>query len=623
MGMRGTGGPRGIVSGSLADKTRARPVSTLLVKLWQYLKKDRNPLITVSIVITIYAIISTVTPIIFGWAIDIHNMPLNIIIILIFSFIFLSVIQWIFDGISSWISAEIQARLIFNVRNDTFSHLVDADMSFHQTYQSGTITSRVIGDTEEVANGISVFTNMASQLLLVFTTFGYILFFINYVFAIIALLAIPIAYVLIKILSGLGGKRMLKTRQSIGYVTGKIAEALNGISISKSFNREDLTSQEVRKLNNQYYEDMVKLGVIFTMVMPAISMLSTVLVALVLLAGGYIGTITIGKIYVGTILVQRFLAPIVNIGSFSTQLQASLAAFDRLVDIQESKPAITNDPEAVDINLENPSIIFDHVFFSYKENEMVLKDLNFSIKPGEKVALVGHTGAGKTSISALLMRFYDPVEGGIYISGQDIRKVTLESLMQTISLVPQEPYLFADTVIENLRYGKPDTTTENVLSICKLIGADQFIEALPNGYETILTESGKNLSAGQRQMITIARTMIKDPKILILDEATSRLDAYSESLVQQAQKILFQDRTTIVIAHRLSTIRDVDKIIVLDHGKIIEQGTNDELLKAEGKYYQLYKTYYAHQGVAELEEPDAMLTEEPEIKINQIINKGD
>ena len=623
MGMRGTGGPRGIVSGSLADKTRARPVSTLLVKLWQYLKKDRNPLITVSIVITIYAIISTVTPIIFGWAIDIHNMPLNIIIILIFSFIFLSVIQWIFDGISSWISAEIQARLIFNVRNDTFSHLVDADMSFHQTYQSGTITSRVIGDTEEVANGISVFTNMASQLLLVFTTFGYILFFINYVFAIIALLAIPIAYVLIKILSGLGGKRMLKTRQSIGYVTGKIAEALNGISISKSFNREDLTSQEVRKLNNQYYEDMVKLGVIFTMVMPAISMLSTVLVALVLLAGGYIGTITIGKIYVGTILVQRFLAPIVNIGSFSTQLQASLAAFDRLVDIQESKPAITNDPEAVDINLENPSIIFDHVFFSYKENEMVLKDLNFSIKPGEKVALVGHTGAGKTSISALLMRFYDPVEGGIYISGQDIRKVTLESLMQTISLVPQEPYLFADTVIENLRYGKPDTTTENVLSICKLIGADQFIEALPNGYETILTESGKNLSAGQRQMITIARTMIKDPKILILDEATSRLDAYSESLVQQAQKILFQDRTTIVIAHRLSTIRDVDKIIVLDHGKIIEQGTNDELLKAEGKYYQLYKTYYAHQGVAELEEPDAMLTEEPEIKINPIINKGD
>ena len=244
MGMRGTGGPRGIVSGSLADKTRTRPVSNLLIKLWQYLRKDRNPLITVSIVIIIYSIINTITPIIIEHAID-FKLNLNLILILIFSFVFLSIILWIFDGLSSWISAEIQARLIYNIRNDTFSHLVDADMSFHQTYQSGSITSRVIGDTEEVANGISVFTNMASQLLLVFTTFAYLLFFVNIVFALIALLAIPIAYVLIKILSGLGGKRMLKSRQSIGYVTGKIAEALNGISISKSFNREELTSSDV------------------------------------------------------------------------------------------------------------------------------------------------------------------------------------------------------------------------------------------------------------------------------------------------------------------------------------------------------------------------------------------
>ena len=313
--------------------------------------------------------------------------------------------------------------------------------------------------------------------------------------------------------------------------------------------------------------------------------------------------------------------PIVNIGSFSTQLQASLAAFDRLVDVQESRPAISNAPDATAINLNNPTIQFDHVFFSYKPNEMVLQDINFSIKSGEKVALVGHTGAGKTTISALLMRFYDPVYGSIFVSNQDIKKVTIESLMQAISIVPQEPYLFADTVIENLRYGKTETTTEQVLAICKLIGADQFIEALPNGYDTVLTESGKNLSAGQRQMITIARTMIKDPKILILDEATSRLDAYSESLVQQAQKILFKDRTTIVIAHRLSTIRDVDKIIVMDHGKKIEQGTNEELLKLEGKYYQLYKTYYAHQGVTELKGPETLLTQENSLKIKVELKK--
>ena len=612
MGMRG--GPRGIVGGSLADKTRTRPVGTLLSRLWDYLREYKRALIYVSLVIVVYAIINTVTPILIQQAVDRTDLSFNEVLIIIFAFIFLSFFIWIFDSLSTWISAEIQANLVYAIRTDTFDHLVDADMSFHHSQQSGNITSRVIGDTEEVANGINIFTNMASQLLLVVTSFS-LLLYLDIIFALIALLSLPLAYIIIKVLSGLGGKRMLKARQSIGHVTGKIAEALNGIAISKSFNREDLTSREVKKLNNQYYENMVKLGMVFTMVMPTISMLSTILVAIVLIAGGVIGTsaITIGEIYLGSILVQRFLMPIVNIGSFSTQLQASLAAFDRLIDIQESKPAISDSEDAINLNVTNPSISFNNVSFSYKENELVLKEINFNIKSSQNVALVGHTGAGKTTISALLMRFYDPINGFITINDTDIRNITIESLMNTISLVPQEPYLFADTVIENLRYGRPETTTEQVLEICKLIGADQFIEALPDGYDSILQESGKSLSAGQRQMITIARTMIKDPKILILDEATSRLDAYSESLVQQAQKILFKDRTTIVIAHRLSTIRDVDKIIVLDHGQIIEQGTNEELLKAEGKYYQLYKTYYAHQGVSDLEQPNDQLSEESEI----------
>ncbi len=605
MGMRG--GPGRIAGGSLLDKTRTRPVGLLLSKLWNYIKKDQKELFLVTIVIIFYSIINTLTPILIQQGIDRFTfLSSNMIYILIFSFLGLSILIWIFDSLSSWLSAEIQSNLVHNIRTDTFNYLVDADMNFHHTQQSGNITSRVIGDTEEVANGISVFTNMASQLLLVFTTFA-LLIYINIYFALIATLAIPAAYLVIRILSSIGGKRMLQARQSIGHVTGKIAEALNGISISKSFNREKSTSAELKELNDKYYDNMIKLGVIFTMIMPSISMISTILVALVLIASGVIDSstqiLTIGNVYLGTIMVQRFLMPIVNIGSYSTQLQASLAALDRLVDIQESKPAITDSETALDIDLSNPSISFENVFFYYKEEEMVLQDINFSIKPGEKVALVGHTGAGKTTISALLMRFYDPVSGIIKIGDQDLREVKIESLMNSISLVPQEPYLFADTVLENLKYGNPEITDKKVYDICTLIGADPFIEALPDGYNTLLQESGKSLSAGQRQMITIARTMIKDPKILILDEATSRLDAYSESLVQNAQQILFKDRTTIVIAHRLSTIRDVDKIIVLDHGKIIEQGSNEELLRAEGKYYELYKTYYAHQGISDIEEP--------------------
>ena len=201
------------------------------------------------------------------------------------------------------------------------------------------------------------------------------------------------------------------------------------------------------------------------------------------------------------------------------------------------------------------------------------------------------------------MRFYDPVMGSIRIGNQDLKDVTIESLLQAVSLVPQEPYLFADTVLENIRYGKPGASDEEIYELCVLLGADQFIDALPDGYQTVLQESGKSLSAGQRQMITIARTMLSDPKILLLDEATSKLDAFSESLVQQAQNLLFKDRTTIVIAHRLSTIQDADRIIVLDQGQVIEQGTNEELLTAKGKYYELYQTYYVHQGVSTLEKP--------------------
>lgn len=598
------GGPGRFIEGGLRDRDRARPVNILLKRLWGYLKQDKHLLYIVAFVIMIYSIINTLTPILIQQAIDKFNtLSSNQIDELIIAFLVLSFIIWVFDSLSTWISAEIQANLVHNIRSDTFDYLVDADMKFHHTQQSGNITSRVVGDTEEVGNGINIFTTMASQLLLVFTTF-LLLFYLSPIFALIAALSIPIAFIMIKVLSKIGGKRMLKARQSIGHVTGKIAESLNGISISKSFNREEATSREIRQLNEEYYDSMVKLGIVFTMVMPSIRMISTILVAFVLVSGGFIGTsvLTIGTIYLGTIMIQRFLMPIVNIGGFATQLQASLAAFDRLIDIQESKPAIHDSENALELHTTTPSISFDDVYFEYNKGEPVLQSINFKVEPGQKVALVGHTGAGKTTISSLLMRFYDPIQGSIKIDNHDLREITQESLLNTISLVPQEPYLFADTVLENLKYGRPETTDEDVYAICSMIGADQFIEALPKSFNTVLKESGKSLSAGQRQMITIARTMIRNPKILVLDEATSRLDAYSESLVQKAQQILFENRTTIVIAHRLSTIKDVDSIVVLDHGKIIEQGTNEELLENKGKYYELYKTYYVHQGVSELRE---------------------
>ncbi len=242
-------------------------------------------------------------------------------------------------------------------------------------------------------------------------------------------------------------------------------------------------------------------------------------------------------------------------------------------------------------------------------NKKVLTDVSFVVPGGSKTALIGHTGAGKSTITKLILRFYDPTSGSIKIDNQDLREVTLESIYNSVSLVTQEPYLFVGTVMENIKYGKMDATDEEVYTISRLVGAEEFIDALPQKYQTTLTESGKSLSAGQRQMITIVRTMLRDPAILILDEATSRLDAYSESLVQQAQNILFEGRTTLVIAHRLSTVRDVDQIVVIDDGKIIESGSHEELYAKKDMYYELYEMYYSHQGLKELAKPE-MISEE-------------
>ncbi|MHA1962792.1 MAG: ABC transporter ATP-binding protein, partial [Candidatus Thorarchaeota archaeon] len=361
------------------------------------------------------------------------------------------------------------------------------------------------------------------------------------------------------------------------------------------------------ELNQKSYHHGFRFMILMSAMQPLVRSIGQfAIAAMVFVAGGLaVGTlplISIGDLFLGVILVNRFLWPLLSLTMMATQVQASMAAMDRVMDILESKPAIADSVEAEALDEESDGISFQDVTFEYVEDTPVLNNVSFSIEPGEMVAIVGHTGAGKTTIAALVNRFYDPTEGGIFIGGQDLRMVTQESLHNSMSLIPQEPYLFDDNIFENIRYGRPEATDEEIYEICKLIGANEFIEVLADGYDTTIIESGKNLSAGQRQMITIARTMLADPKILILDEATSRLDAYSESLVQDAQERLFSNRTTIVIAHRLTTIANASRVFVFDHGDLVEEGTHEELLALNGVFKSLYDTYYAHQGIDEITE---------------------
>lgn len=587
----------------LTDRSKTRPTKELLKIFWGYLGDMKLLLGLISAIIVVITVGNVYQPIIISQGIDntFANPTSESILRLILIYLVIAASVWLLQGINTWLTAKLSTSMVDKVRKAAFENLVDADMLYHHTNQSGDITSRAVNDTQEVASGLQVFTTTSSQLLLVIATFS-ILVSINIYFALIALLALPVAFLITKFFSGVGKDKMLKVRKSYGMVSGKLAENLSGVAIAKSFNQEEQTSIEIEKLNNQTYKYMKQLGIVFMLIFPSISFVALILVFGVLLFGGYLYTIpasalTVGSIYLGTVMVTRFLQPIIMLSNNTVQLQASLAAFDRVVDVLQAQQSVTDKPDATPLRLTTAEITVENVSFAYKKGEPVLHNVSFSIPSGKKVALIGHTGSGKTTLARLLMRFYDPLEGRIIIDGQDLRNVTLKSLNDAISIISQEPYLFADTVLENIRYGKPSASDEDVYKICGLIGADVFIDALPEGYLTKLTESGKSLSAGQRQMITIARTMLSDPQILILDEATSRLDAYSESLVQQAQNMLFADRTTLIIAHRLSTIRNVDTIVVLQDGILQESGTHEALIAKKGVYTELYNTYYSHQGL--------------------------
>lgn len=620
MGMRGHGGPRALIGGK---QKRSRPIRVLLGRMIHYLGRFRR-IVAIGAILAILATIVTVfDPLVLQLGID-SIEPLNpasygTLLLLIGVYILLRVTSWALSSGNTWILADAQAGFVQNIQEDVYSHLVRADLSYHKAEQSGNVTSRVTSDTVSLGTGIQVMISFASQALMLVGTFM-LLLFTSQVLALTSLIIVP-GVVLIAILFGTVGQRiMLASQRAAGEVSGQIAENLSGIHVAKAFNREKELAEEMMELNQKSYKHGFRFMILMSAMQPLVRSIGQFAVAALLFVGGSlaVGTtamLTVGEVFLGIMLVSRFMWPLLSLSMMSSQVQASLAAMDRISDVLESKRAIDDLEYAVPLSESSDGITFDNVTFEYVKETPVLKNVNFDIEAGKTVAVVGHTGAGKTTLAALINRFYDPQEGNILIGEQDIRGITLDSLHGNVALIPQEPYLFDDSIMENIRYGRPKATDEEIKDLCALIGASDFIEVLADGYDTCILENGKNLSAGQRQMITIARTMLANPRILILDEATSRLDAYSESLVQDAQAMLFSDRTTIVIAHRLTTIANASRVIVFENGEIIEDGTHEELLALNGTFKSLYETYYAHQGVEELTEETARVAGEEVSKI--------
>ena len=603
--MHGRGGPRGLMG---QKEKRSRPVRVLLGRMVHYLGRFRR-IVAIGAILSLTAtVVGVINPLVLRSGIDsvYPGGSMNTLLMLTILFLVLAVASWFMNGVNTWIMSIAQAGLVQSVQEDVYSHLVGADLSYHKAEQAGNVTSRVTNDASSLSTGIQVLISFASQALTL--GFSFILLWVMSPYIALTSLVVLPGILFIAALFGTVGQRiMLASQRASGEVSGQIAENLSGIHVAKAFNRESELADNLMTLNQKAYRYGFKFMILMTAMQPLMMSIGQFAIAAMLfvagsLAVGTLPLLSLGDIFLSVTLVRGILFPLLGLSMMATQVQASLAAMDRVSDVLESKPAIVDAPDSEPLLAESDGIYFNDVTFEYVKDTPVLKHVSFAINPGETVAIVGHTGAGNTTIAALVNRFYDPKEGTILIGEQNLRNVQLHSLHRAMSLIPQEPYLFDDTIMENIRYGRTDATDDEIMKLCEILGADEFIEVLADGYNTKVIQSGKNLSAGQRQMITIARTMLANPKILILDEATSRLDAYSESLVQDAQELLFHDRTTIVIAHRLTTIANASRILVFDHGELVEQGTHKELLAKDGIFKALYETYYAHQGLQEITE---------------------
>jgi ATP-binding cassette subfamily B multidrug efflux pump len=591
----GRGGPPGIpVMGGMGQ---AQDVQGTMRRLWGYLKRQKWLLISIVALVALSSGLALLGPYLMGIAIDTYILAGDLpglartALLMIGAYGASSLATWL----QLYVMASVAQRTVRDIRNDLFAKLQTLSLRFFDRHTHGELMSRLSNDVENISNVLNQGVTQFISSVLSVAGVVVVMCLINWRLALVSLVTVPLMVFLSGVVAMQTRKGFREQQETLGDLNGIVEETITGQRVVKAYVREQVAIDAFDDSNRKLQRAATRAEIFAGFVGPMMNLVNNLGFAIIAGTGGWMalrGLATVGTIASFINYARQFAMPLNQIAQLYAQIQGAIAGAERVFEILDEVPELADTPDAWPLEQVMGDVIFEDVCFGYEPGVPVLKQVGFHAEPGQTIALVGPTGAGKTTMINLLSRFYDIDGGAICIDGRDIRQVQKASLRRQLGIVLQDTFLFSESVMENIRYGRLDATDEEVIAAARLANADQFIRRLPQGYQTELSERGSNLSQGQRQLLAIARAVLADPGILILDEATSSVDTRTEKHIQEAMLRLMEGRTSFVIAHRLSTIREADNILVINGGRIIERGTHDELLAQRGFYHNLYMSQF-------------------------------